>query len=105
MKDKIYSKEEYNRAIDCITQHIKIFHKQAIHEEIASFGKPCQLCPYFKECNHDWISIMNPLILHSSIQISMCMQDIPDKRDDKHLLNITDATESMIRGIEAALEE
>ncbi|MCI5611460.1 MAG: hypothetical protein MR392_08855 [Roseburia sp.] len=49
MKDKIYTKEEYDRAIDCITQHIKIFHK--------------------------------------------------------HLLNTTDVAESMIHGLEAALEE
>lgn len=105
MKDKIYTKEEYDRAIDCITQHIKIFRKQAIHEETASFGEPCQLCPCFKECNHDWNTIMDPLILHSRIQISMCMQDIPDKRDDKQLMNITDAAESMIHGLEAAFEE
>ncbi len=60
-----------NNAIDCMTQHIKIFIKQAGNGTIADFGEPCAECPHSNECNYKWISIMDPLLKHASIKINM----------------------------------
>jgi hypothetical protein len=59
------------KAIDCMAQHVKTFHEQAISECVADFGEPCQTCPHIKECNFDWLSVMHPLIQQSAVSISM----------------------------------
>lgn len=53
----------------CIAQHIETFRKQALRDEKADFGEPCQNCPMNKECNFDWLSIMLPLLEDSMVKI------------------------------------
>lgn len=33
------------------------------------FVKPCEECPYRKECKLDWFNIMEPLLSQADIQI------------------------------------
>lgn len=74
------------KAIDCMAQHIKTFHTQALDEVIADYGEPCQTCPHVGECNFDWISVMHPLLSESTVKISMLIQEPADKpgNDDIH---------------------
>ena len=53
----------------CIVQHVETFRKQALRDEKADFGEPCQNCPMNKECNFDWLSIMSPLLEESLVKI------------------------------------
>lgn len=59
----------------CIAQHIETFRKQALRDEKADFGEPCQNCPLNKECNFDWLSIMVPLLKGSMVKISVGTQE------------------------------
>ena len=59
------------KAIDCMAQHIKTFHSQAVYEVMADFGEPCQACPYAGNCSYNWLSIMEPLLRKSAIRIRM----------------------------------
>lgn len=63
------------RSIDCITQHIKHFHKQSIDEREADFGEPCEACPYVKRCNLDWLSEMDTILKRSHIQIKLVRRE------------------------------
>lgn len=67
----------YGKMADCIIQHVKIFHKQAFHEETADFGEPCASCRHRYKCNHDWLSIMTPVFLISAVEFHM--PDLQDK--------------------------
>ncbi len=60
-----------NRAIDCMTQHIKIFHQQDRDGALADFGEPCWRCPHVQSCNHDWLSVMELLLKKSAVKISV----------------------------------
>ncbi len=57
-------------AIDCMAQHIKTFHAQAMDEIVADFGEACQTCPHMGNCSYNWISVMEPLLGQSAIRIS-----------------------------------
>ncbi len=58
--------------IDCIAQHLKVFHQQGVEERIADFGEPCSACPHvMKECRLDWLTKMEPLFNRTEIQISL----------------------------------
>lgn len=59
------------KSVDCAVQHIKTFHSQALDEVIADFGEPCQTCIHVGTCNHNWLSVMEPMIDQSGIAISM----------------------------------
>ncbi|MEG2504955.1 MAG: hypothetical protein RSB44_09765 [Carnobacterium sp.] len=70
------------KAMDCMVQHIKVFHSQAMNEVIADFGEPCQTCPHIAGCNHNWLSTIQPLLIQSTVEISMVHQGLPDKLDN-----------------------
>lgn len=75
------------KTVNCVIQHIKVFHEQAISECVADFGEPCQTCPHIRECDFDWLSVMNPLIQHSAVNFSMVHPghlNIPDSDDNHH---------------------
>ncbi len=59
------------KAVDCMVQHIKTFHTQALDAVVADFGEPCQTCRHIENCNYDWLSVMEPLLDKSAIRISM----------------------------------
>lgn len=59
----------------CIAQHIETFRKQALRDEKADFGEPCQNCPMNKDCNFDWLSIMSPVLKGSKVKISMVIPE------------------------------
>ncbi|MCH5279715.1 MAG: hypothetical protein J1E60_08010 [Christensenellaceae bacterium] len=59
------------KAIDCAVQHIKTFHRQFCDGKPADFGEPCSKCKYVKECNFDWLSILDPILSRSSVSISV----------------------------------
>jgi hypothetical protein len=68
-------------SIDCITQHIKMFHQQAVENRVADFGEPCCNCMYREKCNYNWLSKMNPVLSQSNVKISMLIREpegIPD---------------------------
>ena len=75
------------KAIDCMVQHVKTFHEQAVDEVVADFGEPCQTCIHIRNCNYDWLSVMKPLVSQSTVRISMLIQEPADKQDsgDTHL--------------------
>lgn len=83
--------------VDCIAQHLKVFHQQAIEERMADFGEPCVDCPHkMKVCRLDWLSNMNQLFIQTGIQINLDLSVPPGIKDnsdgpplelvDKHLL-------------------
>ena len=55
-------RNEKEKALDCMVQHVEIFHEQAMDEVTADFAEPCQCCPYAGECSFNWTSIMGPLL-------------------------------------------
>ena len=61
----------YGKMADCIIQHVKTFHKQAFHQENADFGEPCAFCQHRYKCNFDWLSIMTPVFLISTVEFHM----------------------------------
>lgn len=64
-----------NKPIDCMAQHIKAFHEQTEKERRADFAAPCETCPYKENCTFNWLSIMEPLLSQSSVQINMaCLE-------------------------------
>ena len=64
-------KEEHRKALDCMVQHIRIFLDQSYEGRTANFGESCERCRYLKECNLDWLSIMDPLLMQSSVGIRL----------------------------------
>lgn len=79
--------------VDCIAQHLKVFHQQAIEERAADFGEPCVDCPHkMKACRLDWLSNMNPLFIQTGIQIRLDLPVPPDIKDnsDGHPLELVD---------------
>ena len=59
-------------SIDCIAQHLKIFHEQLLLNKTADFGEPCSTCPHvMKECRLDWLTRMKPLFCKTDIQIRL----------------------------------
>lgn len=68
-------------AVNCITQHIKAYREQAIKEETANFGKPCETCLYMQNCDLDWLSKMQPIISQSDICINVADLEQPDRLD------------------------
>ena len=74
------SREQENRiALDCMTQHIKAFHDQAMEDLPANFAQPCISCKYSGTCNHDWVQIMHPIIKDSEVRINMELPEPPNK--------------------------
>lgn len=69
------------KIIDCAVQHIKTFHDQATDEVIADFGEPCQTCPHVRDCNYDWLSVIEPMLSKSAVKISMLIQDKQENRN------------------------
>lgn len=79
------------KAIDCMAQHIKVFHSQAVDEVTADFGEPCQTCPHVANCNYNWLAQMDPLLLQSQVKISLLIQEPDDtqgKDNDYHALDM-----------------
>ena len=72
--------EEILKAIDCMAQHIKIFHIQSVNGREADFAEPCSRCPR-KDCRLDWLSEMHPVLGQSSIRISMAIQELEEVAD------------------------
>ena len=58
--------------INCIAQHLKIFHEQSAHGKSADFGEPCETCKYVKGCDFDWLAKMKPLLERSNVTIRLC---------------------------------
>lgn len=58
----------------CAVQHIESFRKQALRNEKADFGEPCQNCPMNKDCNFDWLSKIAPLLSTSKVKINVGSQ-------------------------------
>lgn len=75
------SMEKEAKAIDCMAQHIKIFHEQALDEVVADFGEPCQTCPHIMDCSHNWLSVIEILLRQSAIRISMVHPEPSNKPD------------------------
>lgn len=75
-------------SIDCIAQHLKIFHEQAVFDKTADFGEPCSTCPHvMKECKLEWLTRMKPLFSRTDIQIRLDYPELPgtkDSHDDLH---------------------
>ena len=70
-------------SIDCIAQHLKIFHDQSTLIRTADFGEPCSTCPHaMKECKLDWLTRMKPLFDKTDIQIRLCYPELPDIKDN-----------------------
>lgn len=74
------------KAIDCMVQHIKTFHNQAVTEVVADFGEPCQTCPHVENCSYNWLSVTETLLEQSAIRISMVYSEHSSKpgNDDMH---------------------
>lgn len=69
-------------SIECIAQHLKIFHEQAVFDRTADFGEPCSQCPHaMKECRLDWLTRMSPLFDKTDIQIRLDYPELPDTKD------------------------
>lgn len=66
---------EQQMAADCMAQHIKTFREQFLRGEQADFGTPCSECQYNRRCNYEWLSIMQPLLENSSVEISMALSE------------------------------
>ena len=67
MQQRRQKKKE--KALDCMVQHVEIFHEQAMDEGTADFAEACQCCPYAGACSFNWLSIMRPLLDDSIIRI------------------------------------
>lgn len=69
-------------SIDCIAQHLKVFHEQAMEERIADFAEPCSACPHvMKECRLDWTARMDPLFAKTDIKLKLGFQEPFDTED------------------------
>lgn len=69
-------------SIDCIAQHLKIFHEQAVFDKTADFGEPCSTCPHvMKECELEWLTRMKPLFCRTDIQIRLDYPELPSIKD------------------------
>lgn len=66
---------ENRKAIDCMIQHLKTFHKQSENGVLADFGEPCLECEYNKKCNYNWLSTMSPLLEQSTIKIKLARSE------------------------------
>lgn len=63
--------QEEQQALDCMTRHIRAFLLQSSEGRKADYGEPCENCEKIKECNFDWLSIMDPLLERSKVKINM----------------------------------
>lgn len=63
------------KAIDCMAQHIKTFREQFLRGGKADFGEPCNECRYNRQCNYEWLEIMQPFLENSSVEIRMVSND------------------------------
>ena len=63
--------QEEQQALDCMTRHIRTFLLQSSEGRTADYGEPCENCEKLKECNFDWLSIMDPLLERSKVKINM----------------------------------
>ena len=71
-------------SIDCIAQHLKVFHEQAVLDKTADFGEPCSTCPHvMKECRLDWLTRMRPLFDRTDIQIRLDYPELPEDSNDR----------------------
>ena len=69
-------------SIDCIAQHLKIFHEQSLLNKTADFGEPCSTCPHvMKECRLDWLTRMKPLFCRTDVQIRLDYPELPNTKD------------------------
>lgn len=78
------------RTIDCALQHIKTFREQALREEIADFGEPCQNCIHRKSCKFDWFSILSPLRCRSSVKINTAVPEQSPQQDNNQSVTVDD---------------
>lgn len=86
-------------SIDCIAQHLKVFHEQSVFDKTADFGEPCGTCPHaMKECRLEWLTRMKPLFDSTNIQVKLDYQELPQISVDK-------VEETLIRRIQAFLQE
>lgn len=86
-------------SIDCIAQHLKIFHEQSVFDKTADFGEPCSTCPHaMKECRLEWLTRIKPLFDRTNIQVKLDYQELPQISVDK-------VGETLIRRIQASLQE
>ena len=87
-------------SIDCIAQHLKTFHEQAVFDKKADFGEPCSRCPHaMKECRLDWLARMKPLFSRTDIQIRLDYPELPDTKDSHDDLHTKTEDSSHCRGI------
>jgi len=85
------------KAIDCMVQHIKTFHDQAVDEVVADFGEPCQTCPHVRNCSYDWLSVIEPIHSQSTVKISLLA---PAKQNEERITS----AEEMRRAMKTARE-
>lgn len=71
-------------AIECMAQHIRTFLLQSWEGRKADYGEPCESCKKIKECNFDWLSIMDPLLKKSNVKINAVRKAQQDIRDSGH---------------------
>lgn len=69
------------KAIDCMVQNFKTFFEQAAAEVVADFGEPCATCPYARNCDFNWLSIMQPLFSKSAIHLRLGRPERLNKLD------------------------
>lgn len=82
-KDNADGAEREQLSIDCIAQHLKVFHEQAVFNRTADFGEPCSRCPHvMKECRLDWLTRMKPLFDRTNIQIGLDYLELPEDDND-----------------------
>lgn len=80
------------KAIDCIMQHIKTFHDQAVDEVVADFGEPCQTCPHVRNCSYDWLSVIEPIHSQSTVRISLL---VPAKQNEERITSAEEIRRAM----------
>ena len=77
-------RNEKEKALDCMVQHVEIFHEQAMDEVTADFaGNPLpSAVPYAGECSFNWTSIMGPLLDDSIINIQLGCREHQDGQEN-----------------------
>lgn len=102
--------QEIKAGVDCLMQHLKAFHKQSEHGEIADFAKPCATCPFLEKCKCDWqgkiFAPWNP----TDIKLNLCVNTKIDRRvkeardSEKGILEVLQEIKNELQEMKHTLE-
>lgn len=75
----------------CIGLHLRAQHRQAVYDEIADLGEPCEECPYLSDCKSDkeylWLALYKKICNQCDIEISFKESQyplVPRQKQDTH---------------------